>query len=90
MGFQLTDSGKASVMAWVQLDLFEDVVALPWNGKSPRALTRAAKALFFKRERQKDERFFVDVDQFDLIRAAKKRPRRISAGAPSLLPLPRR
>jgi len=40
-------------MAWVQLDLFEDVVHLPWNGRSPRALTRCAKALFLRREPQK-------------------------------------
>jgi len=72
----------------IQLDLFEDVEALPWYGRSPRSLTRASKALFFKRERQKEDRFFVDPDQLDLIRAARKRPLGTHRGAPLLLPLP--
>ena len=70
-----------------QLDMWpSEVVALPWGGRSPRSLTRAAKALFFKRERQKNDRFFVDPDQYDLFRAAiPGRPQ--YGGAPTLLPL---
>jgi len=61
----------------------------PWEGRSPRGLTRASKALFLRREPQKDDRFFVDPDQYDLFRAAiPGRPQ--YGGAPSLLPLPRR
>jgi len=73
-----------------QLDLWQvELDALPWQGRSPRALTKCKKALFLRREPQKDDCFFVDPDQMDLFHAAKKGPRRY-AGAPSLLPLPRR
>jgi len=73
-----------------QLDLWGwSVDDLPWGGQSPRALTRAAKALFLRREPQKDDSFFVDPDQYDLFLAAiTGRPQ--YGGAPSLLPLPRR
>jgi len=71
-----------------QLDLWESELAvLPWRGQSPRGLTRIAKALFLRREPQKDDRFFVDPDQYDLFRAAKKRPPSYR-GAPLLVPLP--
>ena len=72
-----------------QLDLWEEELeALPWRGQSPRALTRASKALFLERERQKDDRFFSDPCQTDLFQEAKRGLRRY-AGAPSLLPLPK-
>jgi len=71
-----------------QLDLWEpEVNALPWRGVSPRALTRAAKALFLSREAQKDDRFFVDPNQLDLFRAVRKR-RPQYGGAPTLRRLP--
>ena len=73
-----------------QLELaLEDVrVRVPWNGVSPRALTKASSALFLERKRQKHERFFVDLNQYDLFLAAI--PGRLQyGGAPSLLPLPR-
>ncbi len=71
-----------------QLDLWEaDVRAMPWRGRSPRALTRGNKALFLSREAQKHERFFVDPAQSDMFLAAKREPPRYE-GAPSLLPLP--
>jgi len=73
----------------LQLDLWErEVAVLPWRGVSPRSLTRVQISLFLSREAQKDERFFVDPDQFDLFRAAKKLPPRKYGGAPLLLPLP--
>jgi len=57
-----------------QLDLWqEELDALPWQGRNPRALTRVAKSLFLRREPQKDDRFFVDPYQCDLFRAAKIR-----------------
>jgi len=75
-------------MTSVQLDLFEDEVAvLPWRGQSPRVLTRGAKLLFLRRKPQKDERFFVGPDQLDLFHAAIRGPH-VYSGAPSLLPLP--
>ena len=56
---------------------------MPWQGASPRLLTRGAKGLFLRRKPQKDDRFFVDPDQFDLFRAAIKGRRRYG-GAPLL------
>ena len=73
-----------------QLDLFEgELSALPWRGRSPRSLTRVGLGLFLKRERRKDDRFFVDANQYDLFPEAIEGPRRY-AGAPCLLPLKRR
>ena len=73
-----------------QLDLWEaEVSRIPWYPEGPRALTRASKALFLRREPQKDDRFFVDPFQYDLFLAAIKGRRRYG-GAPSLLPLPRK
>jgi len=72
-----------------QLSLDLGLADPPWGGQSPRALTRAAKALFLRREPQKDDRFFVDPDQYDMFPAAIRRRFRYG-GAPSLLPLPRR
>ena len=69
-----------------QLDLWQaELDALPWQGQSSRVLTRSRKALFLRREPQKDDCFFVDPDQFDLWLTAKKAPR-IYRGAPLLLP----
>jgi len=42
-------------------------------------------ALFLRREPQKRESFFADPDQLELFPEAKKRPRRVSAGAPLLV-----
>jgi len=67
-----------------QLDLWEvELAALPWQGRSPRGLTKARKVVFLRREPLKDERFFVDPDQIDLFPAAIKGPPRYE-GAPSL------
>ena len=71
-------------MIAIQLDLLEDVVALPWNGRSPRSLTRAAKASFLRREPQKDERFFVDPEQYDMFRRRKRKAPPLRGGAPLL------
>jgi len=59
----------------------------PWDGQAPRSLTRGRKALFLRREPQKDDSFFVDPNQYDLFLAAIP-GRRQYGGAPSLLPLP--
>ncbi len=70
-----------------QLDLWEhEVAALPWRGVSPRVLTRGSKALFLRREPQKDDRFFVDPNQRDLFLAAITGPPQYG-GAPLLLEL---
>ena len=67
----------------IQMDLFVDVEALPWYGRSPRSLTRASLALFLRREPQKDERFFVDPDQLSFGWPVKKAPWKYQ-GAPLL------
>ncbi len=71
----------------LELDLFPGV---PWNGHSPRGLTKGRMVLYSKRERQGHE---VDVDPMQLslwavsVRPPRdKRPRQ-AAGAPLLLPL---
>ena len=71
----------------LQLALGDARVRIPWSGKSPRDLTRVRIALFLERERQKDERFFVDPEQYDLFLEAIPGPPQYE-GAPSLLPLP--
>ncbi len=73
-------------MAQLELCLEDARVRVPWNGRSPRSLTKIQKALFLRREPQKDDRFFVDADQYDLFRAAiPGRPQ--YGGAPLLIPL---
>ena len=70
-----------------QLDLWQvELDALPWQGQSPRDLTKARKALFLEQARQKDDRLVVDPNQLDLWPSAKKAPR-IYRGAPLLLDL---
>ncbi len=60
-------------------------VVIPWDGRSPRALTRAARALIFEAQAGKrHERHEIDRQQLDLFE--KRGPS--YAGAPSLLPLP--
>ena len=87
VGVQLEESVQAPVMA-IQLDLFDDVVTLPWYGKSSRSLTRGAEAVFSRREPQQLERFFVDPDQYDLFRRRRKKAPGVSSpGAPLLVPL---
>ncbi len=79
-----------------QLSLFtgrvmrELTVSVPWEGRSPRALTRVALSGIFKARAAKSMSEFVDVEQGDFWLPIKKRPRRSSPGAPSLLPLPKR
>ena len=65
-----------------QLDLWQaELDALPWQGRSPRSLTRGGIALFLRRELEKDDRFFVDPNQADLFSSTTNAPR-IYRGAP--------
>ena len=68
----------------------EEIVRVPWDGRSPRALTRVGLSLIFKAQAAKSTSdFSIDPDQYDLFGDAKTGPPRYE-GAPSLLPLPRR
>jgi len=68
-----------------QLNLRLDWSGIPWDGRSPRGLTRGSKALFLRREPQEDDCFFVDPNQCDLFLEAKTGSQD-SPGAPLLLP----
>ena len=69
-----------------QLDLWQaEVDALPWGGRSPRSLTRGARALFLRREPEKDARKLVTAIQIDFFTAPIKGP--LYEGAPLLIPL---
>jgi len=70
----------------LELELGDVRVRIPWGGQRPRDLTRVGLSLFLERERQKDERFFVDPDQAEFWPAGQKAPR-IYRGAPLLLPM---
>ncbi len=73
-------------MKQLELELWQGE---PWEGRSPRVLTKGFIPLFLRRKPQKDERFFVDPCQMDLFHAAKTGPPP-SVGAPLLIPLDRR
>ncbi len=51
----------------LQLGLFPGE---PWDGRSPRVLTRARLGVIFKAQAEKDDRFVADPDQTDLWPAA--------------------
>ncbi len=68
-----------------QLDLWQaELDALPWQGRRPRDLTRGARALFLRREPQKDDRFFVDPDQLEIWVRGGNALRFVYRGAPLL------
>ncbi len=71
-------------MIAIQLDLFEDVVALPWYGRDPRSLTRAALALFLRRKPQKACAIWIDPAQLELPLEVIKKAPWIYQGAPTL------
>ncbi len=57
----------------------------PWDGQSPRYLTRGRKALFLRQEPQKSVSEFVDPDQYDIWPTSPERPPVIYRGAPLLV-----
>ncbi len=59
----------------------------PWNGRSPRDLTRVALGIILKPRAVKSMSDFVDPDQLMLDLWPNKAPS-LWDGAPSLLPLP--
>ncbi len=68
-----------------QLELpFSEWQREPWGGRSPRGLTKVRKWLFLRREPQKDDRYVVDPNQYDLWVPVKKAPW-VYQGAPLLL-----
>jgi len=73
----------------LELALEDERLNLPWNGQSPRALTRAAKSAIFKAQAAKGRPQMKDPAQLELFRVGEKRLPEYR-GAPSLLPLPKR
>jgi len=71
-----------------QLELeLEDVrVRIPWEGVSPRALTKGASLLYLNREGPEDDRKRRSMGQYDFWLPNVKAPR-FYRGAPLLLPL---
>ena len=70
-------------MAYVQLDLFVDVCALPWQGRSPRDLTRCAQSFIFKAQAAKGRPPPRDPAQLEIFPRADNAPW-IYQGAPLL------
>ena len=74
-----------------QLSLFEGGLIFPgtpWDGRSPRALTRAWCGFIFKPRGAKSvSDFTIDLAQVDMFPEDFESPR-VYSGAPSLLPLP--
>ncbi len=71
------------------LALFDKRVTIPWEGRSPRDLTRARMTLFSSQEAQKSMSEFVDPAQCEFGFLTEKGPRRVSPRAPLLVPLKR-
>jgi len=65
----------------LELDLFPGE---PWNGRSPRGLTRVGLGLFLRREPQKDACDGIAEGQLEMFPAAIRGSRQY-AGAPLLL-----
>jgi len=68
----------------IQLNFFYDVTLVPWGGASPRSLTKARKALFLRREPQKDARQREHPDQIDMFRRRQRKAPLVLRGAPLL------
>jgi len=67
-----------------QLDLWQgELDALPWQGRSPRVLTRGHLGLIFKARAVKSVSEFVDPLQLELRLTTKKAPW-VYRGAPLL------
>jgi len=74
----------------LELILCMPELSVPWEGRSPRELTRGHDILIFRRKAGKSVSEFVDPDQLELWPELTEKAPSILEGAPSLLPLPRR
>ncbi len=68
----------------LRLALFLDE---PWDGRSPRALTRGYVGLIFKAQADKSVSGLVDPRQIEIWPTKKNGPPHVWGGSPSLLPL---
>ena len=73
----------------LQLTLGDVVVRVPWDGRSPRDLTRACLSGIFKPQGEKSVSEFGGIIQYDLFGAPREEGRTLYEGAVPLLPLPR-
>jgi len=68
-------------------------VVVPWDGRSPRVLTKAYQRFKFTAQgggHEVDPRQVEIFDGYGQVPIRKERASRVSRGAPSLLPLPKR
>ena len=73
-------------MAQLELGLDDVRIRIPWQGRSPRDLTRIAQSIIFNAGAAGRHEFpEIDPGQLKLFPAAIREPRRY-AGAPTLLP----
>jgi len=73
----------------LELALDDPRLNIPWSGKAPRGLTRAAMSPIFKAQAAKARAVFTDPDQCEMWRHDQKGPPVLYRGAPLLLPLRR-
>ncbi len=77
---------NSGLFSQLELDLEDARVVLPWNGRSPRALTRCSMSPIFKAQAAKARAVFTDPAQCELWRHDQKSPPVLYRGAPLLLP----
>ncbi len=68
-----------------ELRLEDTIVRVPWNGASPRGLTRVALSPIFKAQAAKARATILMDAQCDLFEARQEECLRVYAGAPLLL-----
>ncbi len=78
---------RPTLYAQLELELRDGRIRIPWNGTSPRALTRVHLGLIFQARAAKSVSDFVNPDQLDLFENSNGEPPHLWGGSPSLLPL---
>ena len=80
----------ASVAEQLELGLFRGE---PWDGRSPRGLTRVGRGFTLRAQAAGREPIFSDPNQYDIwtpIKGVRKKVREAAPEAVTLFPLPKR
>ncbi len=80
--------GVLGEQLWLQFEGEAALRRIPWEGSSPRALTRVSLSGIFKTRGGKSLSDFVDPAQVDLFEALDWKSGPLYLGARPLLPLP--